>query len=677
MFNRYLYIVIDRMKLSFVVLLACGWSCVAAAVQHGTADQYNDSLLRLIAGTTDVNTKFTHYLDLSLYWSDLDTAKAYQYLSQAERLNRNPPDPFKEGLLIQYAANILFAHDAEQAKRDYRRADSLLATVQSQKSYRYRSKLWNNYALLLQLSDSSVRHMDIIIDKVIPLAKQAGDSLAVGYALTNIGLAMMNANDYPKAEQYYKQAVDALQHVPQSEEGQLTVQVLAARNAMFLRQFDQARVHLDEAARVFQRIPHSLYAASYYRTQGTYYRHIKNRDLAEQMFERALELARIGNRKQLLSDIYFEKYALNRDFGDFSSAKEELILANQYGEGSGLQDQLLHIREMARTEKQLGDFQQSSLLFERYSELSDSLYGRNYRLKLAELEKQYHSLEKENRILELAAANQEHQLSLGRTKRWLIITLSALAIALISVYFFRKLAHHRKRLLVQNDALHEKQIEVRHTHKKLEHFEIVLQAQEEERNRVARDLHDGLGGLLAGLKLKLSSFSPERNIEIEAPEVIDQAMDDLDRATDELRRIARNLIPEALMSMGLSAALADLCHYLGQGGTKINYQSLGISDDYPKEMSIGIFRIVTEVLNNALKHAEAHQIIVQCEEMDQRFHLTIEDDGVGFDIQSAIEGLGLISVQNRVAVLNGQFEMVSHQEEGTTVNVNIPIPLTD
>ena len=94
-------------------------------------------------------------------------------------------------------------------------------------------------------------------------------------------------------------------------------------------------------------------------------------------------------------------------------------------------------------------------------------------------------------------------------------------------------------------------------------------------------------------------------------------------------------------------------------------------------MSIGIFRIVTEVLNNALKHAEARQIIVQCEEVEQRFHLTIEDDGVGFDPQSAFEGLGLISVQNRIAVLNGQFEMVSHQGEGTTVNVDIPIPPTD
>ena len=644
-------------------------------VQDSVPDRHSDSLLQLARNATDREIKFERYLDLSLYWSELDTVRAYAYLGEARKSLGPHINSFHQGVLLQYSANVVFANDLDRALSEYLRADSLLAGYRSPRAYQYRSKLWNNYAILMQVADSSVQYMSIIIDKVIPYAQAAKDSMAVANALMNIGLAMMNANDYENADQYYQRAIRAFAPLAHSEEGRFTANVLAARNAIFSKRLQEARAYLDAASQVFNTIPYSLYGPHYYRTEGSYYRHIKDRDRALSMFQKAIDLGSRNNNDQILRDIYFEEYALYRDLGEFAKAKEKLVLANRYGDWAGLQDRMLHIREMAKTEYRLGNFREASDLFENYLSLDDSLYGRDYQLKVAQLEKRYRTLEKEKKILELNAANQEHRQSLDRTKRWLILALSVLAVTVSFAFFWRKLARNNKRMLQQKEELYTKEMQVAHTREQLGYFQTVVRTQEEERNRMARDLHDGLGGRLAGIKLKLSTLAIKVGGRPEPREIsVDHVISDLDHATDELRRIARNLMPESLLSMGLSAALVDLCQYLGQGPTKVSFQAFGLRGHYPREMAISVFRIVTELLNNALKHANASRIIVQCEEEGQVFFLTVEDDGDGFAVDEVEKGLGLTSVRNRVAVLGGTLEMDSEIGSRTTVTVEIPIP---
>ena len=149
---------------------------------------------------------------------------------------------------------------------------------------------------------------------------------------------------------------------------------------------------------------------------------------------------------------------------------------------------------------------------------------------------------------------------------------------------------------------------------------------------------------------------------------------ELDRSGDELRRVARNLMPEALLYIGLKHALADLCEYMDTPTMSVKFHEFDLSAAYPQPILIGVYRIVQELLNNAIKHAGATQIIVQCSESNQSLALTVEDDGCGFNPQEVgKKGLGVKNVENRVALLHGTVEIDSHLGRGTTVNIEIPI----
>src|SRR5690606_19297020 len=126
--------------------------------------------------------------------------------------------------------------------------------------------------------------------------------------------------------------------------------------------------------------------------------------------------------------------------------------------------------------------------------------------KIQSLEIQHATAEKENEILRLEAANRQQELKIAATKWWVLFLGASLLLALLVVFFALKIGKKNKRLLEKNEQLHEEELRTLRQQEKLRQFDAMLQGQEAERNRLAKDLHDGLGGLLAGVKLKLSSI---------------------------------------------------------------------------------------------------------------------------------------------------------------------------
>jgi signal transduction histidine kinase len=201
----------------------------------------------------------------------------------------------------------------------------------------------------------------------------------------------------------------------------------------------------------------------------------------------------------------------------------------------------------------------------------------------------------------------------------------------------------------------------------------MLQGEERERRRVAGDLHDGLGGMLAGVKMNLTGLSaaPAAGNGSELHKVIGQ----LDSSISELRRIARNMMPEALLKFGLDIALKDLCGSMMTEAVKIGYQSFGIESSIPQDTQVTIYRIVQELLTNATRHAHASNILVQCSQNGDTFLVTIEDNGKGFDtaLASRAKGIGLGNVKRRVDYLHGNMEIISAENEGTTINIELHV----
>jgi two-component system, NarL family, sensor kinase len=195
----------------------------------------------------------------------------------------------------------------------------------------------------------------------------------------------------------------------------------------------------------------------------------------------------------------------------------------------------------------------------------------------------------------------------------------------------------------------------------------LLEVEERERRRIARELHDSLGQMLTGLKFKLEAVH-DLGVKEELKKLTDETI-------VELKHIINNLLPTVLADFGLEAGLRLLCERVKNYGNieiVFVYEKNDESVEIPFKISIFLYRIVQEVLNNALKHAQATKINVSVDKFEDKVFLFIKDNGLGFNIDEEYEGNGLRNIKERVSLLQGILE-INSSKEGTTVNIEIPL----
>lgn len=203
----------------------------------------------------------------------------------------------------------------------------------------------------------------------------------------------------------------------------------------------------------------------------------------------------------------------------------------------------------------------------------------------------------------------------------------------------------------------------------------IQQIAEEERSRLAKDLHDGLGSLLSGIKLTLNSMKGNLVVSGENAVTFTKVLGQLDTTIMEMRRVAHNMMPEALLKFGLDEAMHDFCDSINESNTvKMRYIQLGLRQPFEKSTEVILYRIVQELSNNAIKHAMAKSILIQLTKHERGISLTVEDDGNGFDSTqiSALKGDGLKNVQSRVDYLKGTLNIESEKGNGTSITIEIP-----
>lgn len=231
----------------------------------------------------------------------------------------------------------------------------------------------------------------------------------------------------------------------------------------------------------------------------------------------------------------------------------------------------------------------------------------------------------------------------------------------------------RVKSMKQRDELHALALEKEKQNSKISTLTALLEGQEQERGRLARDLHDGLGGLLSGTKLQLSSldFHQSENIE----EGISKSITQIDDAVEELRRVAHNLMPDLLMKYGLEAAIREFAVRMSNSTLDIHTEFINYSNSVSEEKQLIIYRIIQELVNNAVKHADTSEIIIQISEEENLLHLTVEDNGRGFDPAglNVRKTAGFHNIESRVQFLKGTMNITSELNIGTSIELQIPI----
>jgi signal transduction histidine kinase len=208
----------------------------------------------------------------------------------------------------------------------------------------------------------------------------------------------------------------------------------------------------------------------------------------------------------------------------------------------------------------------------------------------------------------------------------------------------------------------------------------VIEAQENERSRLAREIHDGLGPLLSSIKMNIEAIQDDiPGADITIHNKFDLVYDLINTFTTDMRAVSHDLMPGILEDYGLVPALKSLCKTINESKKiRTGYFFSAIDTDLDQSVELGLYRIAQELLQNVIKHSGAGQINLQLILHPGSLVLMVEDDGKGFTIpthEMSGDGIGLKNIKTRAKALGGQFFIDSTPGVGTTATVEIPVKI--
>ncbi|HEX6431631.1 MAG TPA: sensor histidine kinase [Niastella sp.] len=629
------------------------------------------------AATTD-SAKAYAYLKLSAMCRLIgDTAKIRDYLNRGQALSK--PNSFTEAAYWFYKAQTFYSSGNLPAIEScLLKGDSMLRPFAHPEAYKVRGLILHAYGTVQQMKGSEKDAMDVFLNQALPLAKQSGDAFLIGNLEKAIAIVFMNANRRADAAGYLLRAVDLIERSPVDNpvrlETLVEVYICSAENYSYMKKLDSAKINLEKASRVLSPKPMSNLYLTYYFAEGIYYDKSNQFNEAVASFNKGIALGKNDARSQYavnrLKGVKYKSLSNKKDYPAALAVLHDLMKSPLVFTA----DKKTYYKELAETYAAAGNKAEGYNWAAKYIVLSDSLYEAKFQNDIVEFEKKYKNAENQKKISLLQAANEKAALTSRNHKLWAWLfggfSVFLLALAILGWLYYR----NTRKLAAQKEVSYQQQLAAIGQQQQLKLAGALLQGEERERKRMAGDLHDGLGGMLAGVKINLSRLSPASKEDVFAkdlPVIINQ----LDKSVNELRRIARNLMPESLLNSGLEIALKEICESFASPEQTIDFQAYNIEKDITQDMQVTIFRIVQELLTNAVRHAGATAILVQCSQNENIFFITVEDNGKGF-LTSQVDagkGIGLTNVKNRVDYLKGTLDIESAPGAGTTINIEFHV----
>ncbi len=645
-----------------------------------TLTAYSQLVIRI-----DEDQEYLKILEKRLSESKTDSAKAMTAfrLSYMYKKYRNM-DLAKQRLEqgIQYAKGnnllegiasyneALFGIGLEEMTKienNLHRSDSLLRNIQDPEAKKTLSGLWIMRGVLNQLSGNEKAGLESYINHALPYAKESKDKFSIANANKFVATSLLNATERVRGNEYLKNALELFKEAPSESEitkleGILEVTILLAENNLYLNDLHSSKAYLDAAYAVLKDYPESNVFLFYYFPEGVYFEKLGKYQQAINSFDKAIAFQGSGPENFYINRSKFAKFNLLRKIGRNAEAidvMKDLLKSATLLPG----DRNSYANLLAETYANTGNMKEAYEWSQKYITVNDSLHAADYKRDMLDMENKYQSAEKAKQISQLQAEKQAAELVQKNQRLWVLLLAVGAAVFLLAFLYLNNILKNQKR----ENEFKFKELEQQ---RELQVTKAFLEGEDKERQRIAQDLHDGLGGALSGIKMKLSAVQNN----FQEPE-IDSSVDQLDRSIIELRRIAHNMMPSNLLRSGLEVALRDLCSALSNNSTEIELQTEGLDPNLNQHYQVNIYRIIQELLSNALRHADANHILVQCIQNDEQILITVEDNGKGFDLSraKASNGLGLNNIQNRVDIMKGSLDYDVMPAEGTIVNIELSV----
>lgn len=517
------------------------------------------------------------------------------------------------------------------------------------------------------------RALDFYMRRIPYLKKNEKTAIATNY--NNIGMIQEAIKDYPKALEYFRKALDLHRSTgnKRMEGGTLVNIGIVYFN---LKKYDEALEHLLQGVSIIKGEGDKMILSIAYESMGNIHREQKKYKLAEEAYQESLLLS------EALQDTYGIASA-TRNLGEtllaekrYGPAIVNLMKSHDLAQSIGSKSIMMDTRRLlAQSYFETQDMVNAYRNLMEYQVLKDSLFNETKSRQIQELQAKYESEIKDQEInllnseteLQAAALYEER---LIRNASIVSVFMIAL-VAFLLVKNYQQKIRNAKALALKNEEISSQQILQLQKDKKLEVMEAMIDGEEKERRRIAQELHDGLLGHLAAIKMKFDGMGSESN-----QDKFNQALSSLDGASTEVRRIAHNMMPQILIRYGLIEALSEFVGNIRM----MNYFTItlthsGIKQRFNPIVELSLYRAIQELTNNIVKHGKASVVLIQLSLISDLLMVTVEDNGVGFNvgIVETTNGIGINNVISRIEYLGGKVSIQSENNKGTTVNIEIDI----
>lgn len=612
-----------------------------------------DSLLQIAKTATSVEKQVVSYANASWALIDVDLAKAISYNDSAFNISKR--NNYKQGVIDSYYKYSVL----NRALGDYEKAldylnkyegfikeDTLkLAGVAFQKG------------VLNCIKGDNVEGLNNY-HKALENYESLNNKRGLGITYNAIGIAYSNMKRYDESISNYEKSCEILIALDD-------IDALASTYTNLANVYDYQNQH-DKALDYFQKsIELSIKTSNIRRIAhnkqniASIYKEQKKYSKALTFSLEAYNILKENNYKGELTQSAGNLGEIYMLMGRYK--KSEQVLKQQLDSIKGTIEAkskvyfgLYKLYEVSNRPKEALEYHKA------YKKLKDSIINEKGLKDLNQLQVKFDIEKKDKEIIEqqLSLNQQESEI---RQKNSQLIYMSGIALFLLIAGLLIWLIFQQKQKRKSQELLTLKR------EYQIKSLESLIEGEEKERFRIAKELHDGVNGDLSAIKFKLSSLLEMNN------KVIKEAITMIDSSCEQVRAISHNLVPPSLENFNLVEATENYCANLDAiNAEQITFLHIGSDLQISKKTEVNIFRIIQELVSNAIKHAEASEINVQISNRDDEIQITVEDNGKGFDSNIETEGIGLSNIQSRVDYLNAVLDVISN-ENGTSYTIDIDL----
>lgn len=537
-------------------------------------------------------------------------------------------------------------------------------------------------------------------DKALKLARKNTDSIAVAELKRHIGVASYFSGKYDVAARNFQESIAILEKSNRKDKLAPVYNELAKLYRK-TRDLDKALVNYNKASTLYKQLKDTSGIAMILNESGVVYEYMddykeavnrytasmhlaekkgdslsvsyslsniagvyviqRKYDLAEQNLLRCLHIREILKDSFAIALAYSDLGSAMNGKGDYKKAMDYLAMSNRMAEKLKYPElQSNNYNELSAVAQRQGDFQKAFEFFTKRTKLRDSLFALEKTKEIERLNSQYESARKEQQI-----QSQQNRI---RLQNYLFIGIGGLVL-LISLLAYSQYKRYRlkKESQLQTEILRQQEVKAK----------AILEAEENERQRIAKDLHDGVGQMMSAAKMNLSAIESEiKFTDQHQKESFEKIIGLVDDSCREVRTVSHIMMPNALLKNNLATAINDFVNKLSNKSLQVHVYTEGLDEKMDSNIETVLYRVLQECVHNAIKHAGATTLDISLIRDKDGISGTIEDNGKGFDPsdKEKFEGIGLRNIITRIEYLKGTVDFDSAPGRGTVIALHVPAP---